>query len=235
MGTEGGGATPPREDTSGPPPSTALLGKLRPRAESDPQRRRRGPRGPSRRGSPRRRHISAPARALRGRFSGAPGAAAGRGAPLPSPSAAWAPARAASGSRARRRPAGLPSRHPPGGPAPGGPWRLVCIPGRSDRLGSPSPPARPAESRRWPHPPACPPASAIPALPSGPIAQMATEAPRRSRRPDGGRTRVGCGCRDLVGAWSGSPRVKVGNLLLSRRWAVQEHYVGDQSLFPDLL
>lgn len=35
-------------------------------------------------------------------------------------------------------PAGLPSRHPPGGPAPGGPWRLACIRSRSDRLGSPS-------------------------------------------------------------------------------------------------
>lgn len=133
------------------------------------------------------------------------------------------------------RPASLPVTPRAAQPRAGPGGSFASRAGPTGWAALPRPPARPAESRRWPHPPACPPASAIPALPSGPIAQMATEAPRRSRRPDGGRTRVGCGCRDLVGAWSGSPRVKVGNLLLSRRWVVQEHYLGDQSLFPDLL
>lgn len=45
FGRGGGGATPQREDTSSPPPSISLLGKLRPRAESDLQRSWPGPWG----------------------------------------------------------------------------------------------------------------------------------------------------------------------------------------------
>lgn len=106
-------------------------------------------------GSPRRRHISAPARgALRpahrgSRDCGRPGGSApilvgGR-------SAASAPRPLPAGSPARRH-RGLPSRHPPGGPARGGPWLAS---GRSDRLGSPSWPARLSHSAGpTPRPPA---------------------------------------------------------------------------------
>lgn len=168
----GGGATPQREDTSSPPPSISLLGKLRPRAESDLQRSRPGPWGselppqrsgpaggvervPASQGVPQRltkaqthlgSHAGSPRPAQRGSGGcGRPGGPApilvgGRCAPRSraAPRRAHFPPRA----RARRRPAGLPSRHPPGGSAPGGPWRLLGVPGRSDRLGRPSWPAR---------------------------------------------------------------------------------------------
>lgn len=94
-------------------------------------------------GSPRRRHISAPARGPRGRLSGAREAAGGLGAPLPSRSAAAArphPRRAHFPPGARARRPRFPS--PPGRPCPGRAQAAGSHPGRSDRLGRPSWPAR---------------------------------------------------------------------------------------------
>lgn len=109
-------------------------------------------------GSPRRRHILAPARGLRGRLSGAPEAAGGRGALLPS----WSSAAERPRSRRRRllptRSPGSPAPARPSFPSPPGrpcPWRALAArlhPGPVRPAGQPFL-ARPAESQRWPHPP----------------------------------------------------------------------------------
>lgn len=94
-----------------------------------------------------------PARALRRGLSGAPEAAGGRGFPLPSSSTAAEPpafsahrrARAAPTSRPEpgsRGPGRPPFPSPPGWPSPGRALPARLHPGRSDRLGSPSWPAR---------------------------------------------------------------------------------------------
>lgn len=177
----GGGATPQREDTSSPPPSISLLGKLRPRAESDLQRSRPGPWGselppqrsgpaggvervPASQGVPQRltkaqthlgSHAGSPRPAQRGSGGcGRPGGPApilvgGRCAPrsraAPRPLPAPSP-----GSSAPGRP---PFPSPPGRLCPG---RALAAPWRPGPVGPAGPPflARPAESQRWPHPPA---------------------------------------------------------------------------------
>ena len=200
---------PTSEDTRSPPLASSVLRKLRPRAESDLHRRRPGPRGSGRprqcsapaRGSgagsglpgrPPAAHPGADTSRVPSWVSAAASAglqtlrAAGRPhshtGPQP-PSAQQSPRRAHFPPRARstRRPAGLPSRHPLGGPALGGPRRLVCIPGPSDRLGSPSWPSRLSHSAGPTHPPRCrqapgqQPPAAHPA-PVMPILQIETEA-----------------------------------------------------------
>lgn len=103
-------------------------------------------------GSPRRRHIAAPARRPRGRSARLRRLRAAWGLrshpgrrPPPRARIRAAPTPAEPGPAPR-----LPSRHPPGGPAPPGPRRPLAS-GPVRPAGQPFP-ARPAESPRGPHP-----------------------------------------------------------------------------------